>query len=90
MQSGIIFLDIVHDLEKIGDHCSNIAIYTLQLCEGSEQFDTHSFSRRAYKQSETFGQQVGRFREQYLKPVQQLVSAGCRIKVSLCAAACYF
>ncbi len=75
VQSGIIFLDIVHDLEKIGDHCSNIAIYTLQLCEGSEQFDTHSFSRRAYKQSETFGQQVGRFREQYLKPVQQLVSA---------------
>ena len=31
MQTGIHFLDIVHDLEKISDHCSNIAIYTIQL-----------------------------------------------------------
>ena len=30
MQTGIHFLDIVHDLEKISDHCSNIAIYTIQ------------------------------------------------------------
>ena len=29
MQTGIHFLDIVHDLEKISDHCSNIAIYTI-------------------------------------------------------------
>ncbi|MFR4240260.1 MAG: hypothetical protein ACLT2F_06610 [Butyricicoccus sp.] len=35
MQTGIHFLDIVHDLEKISDHCSNIAIYTIQLAEGA-------------------------------------------------------
>lgn len=39
MQTGIPFLDIVHDLEKISDHCSNIAIYTIQLGEGAEEFE---------------------------------------------------
>ena len=34
------FTDIVHDLEKISDHCSNIAIYTIQLVEGAPT-DTH-------------------------------------------------
>ena len=28
-RSASISLDIVHDLEKISDHCSNIAIYTV-------------------------------------------------------------
>ena len=74
IESGVVFLDVVHDLEKIGDHCSNIAIYTLQLCEGSEQFDTHSFSKRAYKSSEAFSQQVARCREKYFAPVEQLHS----------------
>jgi len=74
IESGVVFLDVVHDLEKIGDHCSNIAIYTLQLCEGSEQFDTHSFSKRAYKSSEAFSQQVARCREKYLAPIEQLHS----------------
>lgn len=72
IQSGIVFLDVVHDLEKIGDHCSNIAIYTLQLCEGSEQFDTHNFSKRAYKSSPEFNRQVERYREKYLAPIETL------------------
>ena len=38
MQTGIHFLDIVHDLEKISDHCSNIANYTIQLTEGQADF----------------------------------------------------
>ncbi len=69
MESGIIFLDAVHDLEKIGDHCSNIAIYTIQLCEGSAPFDTHSFPKHAGRQSDAFQEQSQRFREQYLTPL---------------------
>ena len=44
MQTGIHFLDIVHDLEKISDHCSNIAIYTIQLVEGAVEFETHAYA----------------------------------------------
>lgn len=72
IQSGIVFLDVVHDLEKIGDHCENLAVYTIQLCEGSGQFDPHSFSKRAYRSSAAFQDAVQRCRNQYLAPVEQL------------------
>ena len=49
MQTGIHFLDIVHDLEKISDHCSNIAIYTIQLGEGAEEFDTHAYAKAGFR-----------------------------------------
>lgn len=43
VQTGVTFLEVIHDLEKIADHCSNIAIYTIQLTEGASRFDTHNF-----------------------------------------------
>ena len=54
MQTGIHFLDIVHDLEKISDHCSNIAIYTIQLVEGAEEFDTHAYAKAEFKSGPQF------------------------------------
>ena len=66
IQTGMSFLEIVHDLEKIGDHCSNIAIYTIQLVEGSGSFDTHSFSKQAYKSSPEFRQAVSYFETKYM------------------------
>ena len=66
IQTGLPFLEIVHDLEKIGDHCSNIAIYTIQLVEGSGSFDTHSFSKQAYKSSPEFRQAVSYFETKYM------------------------
>lgn len=66
IQTGIPFLEIIHDLEKIGDHCSNIAIYTIQLCEGSKTFDTHSYYRKEYKESEAFHAALNQSSEKYL------------------------
>lgn len=66
IQTGIPFLEIIHDLEKIGDHCSNIAIYTIQLCEGARTFDTHSYYRKEYKESEAFHTALDQASEKYL------------------------
>lgn len=66
IQTGIPFLEIIHDLEKIGDHCSNIAIYTIQLCEGAKTFDTHSYYRQEYKESEAFHTALHMASEKYL------------------------
>ena len=71
IQTGLPFLEIVHDLEKIGDHCSNIAIYTIQLCEGAKNFDTHDFSKHAYKASPEFREAVEYFRKKYLTTLEQ-------------------
>lgn len=66
IQTGLPYLEIVHDLEKIGDHASNIAIYTIQLAEGKNGFDTHDFSKHEYKASPEFQEAVEYFQKKYL------------------------
>lgn len=70
IQTGLPFLEVVHDLEKIGDHCSNIAIYTIQLAEGKKGFDTHNFSKHAYKASPEFREAVEYFEKKYLSGLE--------------------
>lgn len=64
--NGITFLELVHDMEKIGDHCSNIAIYTIQLCEGAETFDTHGYTKNELKNTPLFEEQLGFYAQKYL------------------------
>ena len=71
MQTGIHFLDIVHDLEKISDHCSNIAIYTIQLVEGAEEFDTHAYSKAAYKSGPQFETKLKFYQDKYLSRLNE-------------------
>ena len=66
MQTGIHFLDIVHDLEKISDHCSNIAIYTIQLVEGAEEFDTHAYAKAEFKSGPQFESKLKFYQSKYL------------------------
>ena len=74
MQVGIPFLDIVHDLEKISDHCSNIAIYTIQLCEGAEEFDTHAYAKQAYKDTEQFKEKLRFYQQKYVTQINAIES----------------
>ena len=66
MQTGIPFLDIVHDLEKISDHCSNIAIYTIQLVEGAEEFNTHAYAKQVYKSTPQFADKLRFYQQKYM------------------------
>nr|WP_295947202.1 Na/Pi cotransporter family protein [uncultured Agathobaculum sp.] len=75
MQTGIPFLDIVHDLEKISDHCSNIAIYTIQLGEGAEEFDTHAYAKEEYKATSQFAEKLRYYQQKYLTQIDALESA---------------
>lgn len=70
MQIGIHFLDIVHDLEKISDHCSNIAIYTIQLGEGAEEFDTHEYAKEGYRSTPQFAEKLRYYQQKYLTQIQ--------------------
>lgn len=38
---GFVFTDILTDLERVSDHCSNIAVNVLQ--QGENEYETHSF-----------------------------------------------
>ena len=55
------------DLERVADHCSNIAVCILQVQEDS--FDTHSYLEQVKSQSnEEFHRIVAKEREQYVLP----------------------
>lgn len=71
--TGVPFLDIIHDLEKIGDHCSNIAIYTIQLCEGASKFDTHGYSKQEIKSTPLFQNQMRYYQQKYLAKLNIIV-----------------
>ena len=45
VKNGIPFLDIIHNLEKIADHCSNIGIYVLMYNDNANDFDTHEYRK---------------------------------------------
>lgn len=75
MQTGIHFLDIVHDLEKISDHCSNIAIYTIQLVEGAEEFDTHAYAKAEFKSGPQFESKLKFYQNKYLSRLSDAAQA---------------
>lgn len=41
VELGFIFTDLLTNYERISDHCSNVAVYTMQL--HSEKLDTHKY-----------------------------------------------
>ena len=75
MQTGIHFLDIVNDLEKISDHCSNIAIYTIQLVEGAEEFDTHAYAKAEFKSGPQFESKLKFYQNKYLSRLNDAAQA---------------
>lgn len=44
VQIGFVFSDLLTDIERVSDHCSNIAVYTIQ--QDSPKLDTHKYLRK--------------------------------------------
>lgn len=71
VNTGIPFLDIIHNYEKISDHCSNIGVYVAMYADTeSDRFDIHEY--RKVTQSlggEKYQYWIQHYEEKYLKPV---------------------
>ncbi len=57
IQLGFVFSDLLTNYERVSDHCSNIAVYTMQL--NSEKFDAHKYLYNIRKYN------IGSFDEEY-------------------------
>ncbi len=57
VQMGFVFSDLLTNIERVSDHCSNIAVYTLQ--QDSPKLDTHKYLRKVKTDA------VGNFVEEY-------------------------
>ena len=57
VQLGFVFSDLLTNIERVSDHCSNIAVYTIQ--QDSPKLDTHKYLRNVKTEA------VGNFVEEY-------------------------
>ena len=60
---NFVFSDLITNLVRISDHCSNIALAQLRLETG--EFDTHSYEDKLIKTDEYFRQKYVAFRKEY-------------------------
>lgn len=64
IRQGFIFNDVLTNMERISDHCSNVAVAMIELDVGS--FDTHEYlDHLKEKKSGDFAREAERFREKY-------------------------
>ena len=57
MEHGFVLSDILTNLERVSDHCSNVAVYTIQ--SDSSKLDAHKYLRKVKANA------VGNFMDEY-------------------------
>ncbi len=64
IQFGFVFSDLLTNFERVSDHCSNIAVYTIQL--NSSKLDAHKYLRRVKAdQNGTFTEEYNMYETKY-------------------------
>lgn len=66
MENGVILNDLLTDLERVSDHCSNIAVCLIE--EAAQDFDIHEYMKRLKKSGESFERQVSEYMLKYGLP----------------------
>ena len=63
IELGILLEDMITDLERVSDHCSNIAVCMIQVSQ--DVFDTHEYLDMNIKQTQWFAEEVSKLQEKY-------------------------
>ncbi len=67
IELGIILEDLITDLERVSDHCSNIAVCLIEV--SGDGFDTHAYVDVDIRQTPWFAQEVERLKKIYVLPL---------------------
>lgn len=70
IDTGILFLEIITNLERIADHCSNVAFYVISLQRDINMFDKHEYKNNLHKgEQKEFNTQFEAYKEKYVNPI---------------------
>ena len=68
IELGFIFSDIKTNYERVADHCSNIALYLIQL-NSAEDFDAHEYIDELKREdNKEFREKYASYKAQYRLP----------------------
>ena len=68
IENGFVFNDILMNIERVSDHCSNLAVCVIQLQNAT--FDTHEYLRDIKANDEEFKQLYKEYKSQYYTPIK--------------------
>jgi len=64
--AGLTFLDMLVNIERISDQCSNLGVYTLSMSDHSIQSNHHEYIHKLHQgQNEEFNRRYAETREKY-------------------------
>lgn len=63
VEIGFVFSDLLTNIERVSDHCSNIAVYTIQ--QDSPKLDTHKYLRKMRNADGKFAEEYVEYERKY-------------------------
>ncbi|MCD8328418.1 MAG: Na/Pi cotransporter family protein [Ruminococcus sp.] len=66
METGFIYIDLLTSLERVSDHCSNVAVCLIQVSD--DNFETHEYLRTVKTSGEEFDMYVAKYLDKYTLP----------------------
>ena len=69
IEQGFIFTDLLTSLERISDHCSNIAVCLVQV--NDDNFETHEYLRTVKTSGQEFDSEVEKFQKEFPLPKKE-------------------
>lgn len=72
IELGFIYSDLLTNLERVSDHCSNIAACMLQIDEGEFEIETHEYLKGIKENDEQFKKEYAHFIDEYKLPKSKL------------------
>lgn len=70
IDSGVIFLEILTNFERISDHCSNVAARVMGLESDDDHFDAHAMRRNLHAgYVPNFNTMLAQYKEKYYAPL---------------------
>lgn len=70
IELGFIFTDLLTNLERVSDHCSNIAVCLVQV--NDDNFETHEYLRTVKTSGEAFDSEVEKYQQIFALPKKDL------------------
>ncbi|MBE6688089.1 MAG: Na/Pi cotransporter family protein [Ruminococcaceae bacterium] len=65
IESGVVFLDLLNNIERVADHCSNIAVYVIEL--KNSRLDAHGYLKEVKSEgSEDYRQMLEFYKNKYI------------------------
>lgn len=74
IDGGLVFLELLTNLERISDHCSNIAVYIIGFNNNKESLDRHEYLKHLHGgEANDYNQSFEYYREKYFSRIEDKV-----------------